>query len=339
MIMVVAFKPPSNIVGNRKAESVIIDIMSLPSPSITLDLYSRAKIFRTRKLFSAFKLIELTSTTLAGLPAQKMVYTHSSIFKVTQIWTVKGNKAYAIVYANIAKEPHLPPVVQKMIDSFEIVSEPQTANLNTQTVTEMIAYENPRFGLRIKYPPDWIVDERNSIPSDNQKYSEIVGFLSAKEANSDLLGELEERLVIEAKVISSPNVSLEDYASDHINHLMKTFKSVKFTLIESTAITLPENILAQKIVYKIGAHNGGTIKTMEVLTIKDNRAFIIRFGAESSKYNDYLSIAQKMMDSFQIFDVNKSTAKEPLDIEENEYDTYQNQAFGFKIRYPHMESR
>jgi hypothetical protein len=27
--------------------------------------------------------------------------------------------------------------------------------------------------------------------------------------------------------------------------------------------------------------------------------------------------------------------RKPLDIEENEYDTYQNQAFGFKIRYPH----
>jgi hypothetical protein len=74
---------------------------------------------------------------------------------------------------------------------------------------------------------------------------------------------------------------------------------------------------------------------MEVLTVKNNRAFIIRFGAESSKYNDYLSTAQKMMDSFQIFDVNKSTAKEPVDIEENEYDTYQNQTFRFKIGYPH----
>ena len=150
--------------------------------------------------------VECASERLTTLP-YKTSYT--SIFKVTQIWTVKGNKAYTISYANLAKEPHLPPIVQRMIDSFEITTQEQISNY-AEALPDFIPYEHPNFGMKIEYPYDWIADERNSIPSKNEQYHEIVGFLSPKEDSSDLLGELEERLAIETKVISSTNVSLED---------------------------------------------------------------------------------------------------------------------------------
>jgi len=38
----------------------------------------------------------------------------------------------------------------------------------------------------------------------------------------------------------------------------------------------------------------------QVWTIKDNKAYVITYTAETSQYSDYLKTAQKMINSFEI---------------------------------------
>jgi hypothetical protein len=74
--------------------------------------------------YDNLKQIEATNTTLAGLPAYKIIYTATvdgDQLKLVQIVTAKDGKAYVITYkgAPTNYETHL-SAAQKMIDSFQI---------------------------------------------------------------------------------------------------------------------------------------------------------------------------------------------------------------------------
>jgi serine/threonine-protein kinase len=71
-------------------------------------------------------VLESTSTTIAGKPAHKIVF--SAIDnkevkrKAMQVWTVIGNKAILITYkAEPDKFSSYLPTIERMIDSFKVI--------------------------------------------------------------------------------------------------------------------------------------------------------------------------------------------------------------------------
>ena len=66
------------------------------------------------------------------------------------VWTVIRNKAYIFNYQALPSQfdTYL-PAVNKIINSF--INEPAKANAHNQSLT----YENPMFGVSIKYPANW----------------------------------------------------------------------------------------------------------------------------------------------------------------------------------------
>jgi hypothetical protein len=78
------------------------------------------------KIFERFNLTDITSTTLAGNPAQRIEYTARQDqidLKFIQIVTIKDGKEYIITFgAPKGQFPNDVPAVQKMIDSFQIIS-------------------------------------------------------------------------------------------------------------------------------------------------------------------------------------------------------------------------
>jgi serine/threonine-protein kinase len=72
-----------------------------------------------------------------------------------------------------------------------------------------------------------------------------------------------------------------------------------FELIESTSATLSDNP-AHKVVYTYSDAEIGITKTMEILTIKDDKLYFISYTADATKYSSYLPTIQKMIDSFKI---------------------------------------
>jgi hypothetical protein len=116
--LLVAFLTPTY----NKSENLNVQVVNLTASdtlqTVTDDFISNAQDY------DAFKQIEATNTTLAGLPAYKIVYTATidgDQLKLLQTWTVKDGKAYVITYkgAPTNYETHLSAAL-KMIDSFQI---------------------------------------------------------------------------------------------------------------------------------------------------------------------------------------------------------------------------
>jgi hypothetical protein len=78
------------------------------------------------KIFERFNLTDITSTTLAGNPAQRIEYTARQDqvdLKFIQIVTIKDSKEYIITFgAAKGQFQNDVPAVQKMIDSFQMIN-------------------------------------------------------------------------------------------------------------------------------------------------------------------------------------------------------------------------
>jgi hypothetical protein len=114
--LVIFLTPDNNETENLNAQVLTRTGASLAT--VTEELKS------TVQDYDNFKQIEVTNTTLAGLPAYKIVYTatvNGDQLKVLQTVTVKDGKAYVITYKDAPAnyDKHL-SAAQKMIDSFQI---------------------------------------------------------------------------------------------------------------------------------------------------------------------------------------------------------------------------
>ena len=92
--------------------------------------------------------------TLDGAEAHQVVYTSAGGVRGTEIWTIRGDMAYDLVYKSDASGyySHL-GTIQRMIDSFEVDSPfvfEIPSGLNGFSV-----YENRELGIRLEYPDDW----------------------------------------------------------------------------------------------------------------------------------------------------------------------------------------
>jgi hypothetical protein len=87
------------------------------------------------KIFERFNLTDITSTTLAGNPAQRIEYTATqdqADLKFIQIVTIKDSKEYIITFgAAKGQFQNDVPAVQKMIDSFQMINTNSTTSSST----------------------------------------------------------------------------------------------------------------------------------------------------------------------------------------------------------------
>ncbi|MDQ3840902.1 MAG: hypothetical protein M3297_16740 [Thermoproteota archaeon] len=98
-----------------QAIAVKVQVKTLPLQNMMLDDYTSAQINYTEE-----QLLESNTTTLAGLPAYKTVFTNLGL-KTMQILTIKDDRVYTITY--VAEEEDFQDdleVAEKMIKSFQI---------------------------------------------------------------------------------------------------------------------------------------------------------------------------------------------------------------------------
>jgi hypothetical protein len=119
------FASPQGGTGNRAPEVISITTEVLPTSDFSLDRYSEAALGQVES-FPDFKLLNSSSTTLAGLPAHMIVYSFSDEESQTpwqnlQVWTVKYGMAYIITYGGIPEEfDSSLPALQSVVDSFRL---------------------------------------------------------------------------------------------------------------------------------------------------------------------------------------------------------------------------
>jgi hypothetical protein len=159
-------------------------------------------------------------------------------------------------------------------------SSPSMIKTAEQNVGKFMTWESPAYGVKIDYPSNWRV-EKGKQPST------LVLFKSPKESPSDI--------IFENVVIALYNIkygTLEELVPHFINQHRKKFAD--FTLIETVAITLGER-QAHKLVFDAEGK-----RFMSIYTVEKNKVYNIGYASIPSKYDIYLPIVQKMLDSFEI---------------------------------------
>jgi hypothetical protein len=218
-----------------------------------------------------------------------------------------------------------------MVYSTKITNVSTTSPANTKLLINsgnLFSYQNRAFGIVIQYPSSWEkVEEEgakeaghhdSNIPSQVTSDRQIVEFKSPLEGSSD---KYQEALTISVHNLhpknigkffelfdkpTSQKISLHGFVLSHMTSLITNLPS--FDLLESESghdeVTLADGSLGHKIVYTYtGQGDNGTkihFKVMEVLTAVHDRGYILSYSSMPDKYNIYLPMVQKMVNSFRI---------------------------------------
>jgi hypothetical protein len=189
-----------------------------------------------------------------------------------------------------------------------------------------LMYRNSIYGINVQYPSNWLGNENTlRINNNSSQVQNIVTFVPQNKSIHAFvtIG------AVNLPKSQSIRIDMSSFASLVIDNIKQSTPG--FQIIESKATTVKAaaesttgkasgggisindaatsaattTIPAQKIVYTA---DGPIHNTMAVYAIKGDKAFFISYFTETeSSYLNYLPIAQKMMDSFQIVNAKTTT--------------------------------
>jgi hypothetical protein len=165
-----------------------------------------------------------------------------------------------------------------------------SANLTFNT------FENSTYGIKMIFPSNWNKEQNLGEGGSNYgKLVDIVRFSPPFENNNS--DKSSENLDIKVDNISDIQpVTLGKYTNDSIEDLGKDFKIIWF----DENATISGGIPAYELEYT-GIEQDVNLNAMIVFTMKDDKAYIISYMAEPSRYSSDLPNVQKMINSIELF--------------------------------------
>ena len=156
--------------------------------------------------------------------------------------------------------------------------------INKQT-DNFIVCVLPEYNLRINYPAAWQIVGNKAILYNNM----VVGFGIPKENSTDL--SFDSLCVYVLDMPANYNISLNEFIDLNIRDLKDTRS--EFNLIESTPTTLG-GVPAYQIVFTETGQ-----KKLGVSAIKENKVYMVSYGARPERYLKYISTVEQMIASFE----------------------------------------
>jgi hypothetical protein len=158
---------------------------------------------------------------------------------------------------------------------------------------EFKAYENSDYKIRVLYPSDWKVSEQGL--SQFQIVQISAPEIEKKESSVSSVILIPASINIFAEPLRSTNVTLDTYSK---NFMKTTFSPGDYKLINSSS-TLLAGIPAEKtIMYQY--QNGSNSKVIRIIGLTNDTAYRISYYAEPGSFNEYLPVAEQIIDSFEI---------------------------------------
>lgn len=172
-------------------------------------------------------------------------------------------------------------------------------NAQQQTVNENInftSYNNTELGIYLQYPANWSKMEEKFDDNVN-----VISFISTPENDTDTFTE---NVNIAIEPLQNESITLEEYSNTTLAALSNVFEN--FSLISKENTNL-DGVPAIKIIFSITqpqitdqSRDIDTIKQipmkiMQILSVKEGKAYVIIYSAEEAKYDDYLPIIEKMI--------------------------------------------
>lgn len=147
--------------------------------------------------------------------------------------------------------------------------------------TNIVTYINQDHNIKINYPLDWEKQEGT--------FGTTVMFISPLEDDSD---QFRENLNIIVQDISSQPMTLSEYAEISIGE-------IKQFITEAEILSSTEKRDSYEIVYT-GKQGEFSLKWMQTIIIQNNKVYVISYTAEPDKYDNFMELIQKMIDSFEV---------------------------------------
>ncbi|MDP2211654.1 MAG: stalk domain-containing protein [Candidatus Aquicultor sp.] len=161
--------------------------------------------------------------------------------------------------------------VMEAIDS-EVVWEPVEKIITVRYPKPALIIHDGN-GYRISYPENWVLADGS-----------FVGFTSPEGNNAN----------VGFEDLSADPKTLDEYTALSLATLKEVFPDIK--ILESASTTLGGNT-AYKVTYT-ATQLGSKMKIMQIWTIKNNKAYIVTYGAVEGLYSNYADTTKRMLDSF-----------------------------------------
>jgi hypothetical protein len=260
---IVKFNSP---VGAGPASLDIIGGKPVPQ-NISLEQYNNASINALSRSFPGFNITESNATTLAGIPAHKIVYTaiiptSGLELKFMQIFTIKDGKDYVITSAALTTDfsTYL-PTFQKMIDSFAFVPLTTPSSSASLQATNATTARVTTTALSNQTGPPSVANRTASTPLSNRtSLSSMLPFMNNLFNGSSLSGIVGISSVNGVKVTgvnlgnNEISVTLRHILTTGINNVSSVPPSVTVTVIR-----LPTNL---QDLMSLAAASGNNTSTM-----------------------------------------------------------------------------
>ncbi|HEY6658551.1 MAG TPA: PsbP-related protein [Nitrososphaeraceae archaeon] len=176
------------------------------------------------------------------------------------------------------------------------------ADLNSRTFAiedsdSFLTYNNSKLNFSIQYPSTWVLSE-NKFHPELANISHTIEIKSPFEGSQDLL---QEEFLISINKLQE-NITFDDYVDNALNEFKSEYRN--FQLI-SNNLTMIDDHNGRKLSYSyIAGVDPVSIKLIMNHTIisDGNKVYVLSFGTPPDKYYEYLSIINKMVNSFKILE-------------------------------------
>ena len=184
------------------------------------------------------------------------------------------------------------------VEPSKIDTQSTASNTNTIASKTYLLYENPTFGIKIKYPDNWSLRTYSYNLALNNT---VAGFYSPSKTASELgnVSGVSGHFVpyVDIFVFSSKNMSLDKIIDSRIDRIQN---STYFLISESKPFILKGNQSAYTIIYSINSGKDEIFKKMQVYTIYGNKVYLITFTSQEALFAQYRSTIQEMVNSFEL---------------------------------------
>jgi len=158
---------------------------------------------------------------------------------------------------------------------------------------QYLTYSNPDYDISIPYPSYWTPSEVNLGPYQVVRF--VAPLVEEHETPTSIVVYTPATLAVAVQPLDSSNITRTQFIGQFLNFAYDS--PSRYRIIETSNTTM-EDMEAEQIVMYEYPEDGSTSKIMRVIALENDTAYALKYTAEPGKYDEYLPIAQTMIDSF-----------------------------------------
>jgi hypothetical protein len=311
---------------NRAA--ALIQLSTLPQAvMLPIDSLADVVIEDQQKSLQDYKLIESVPVTFDGISGYKIISTSKNelnhYIQTIDIIGLKLDKAtdelkqFRITFVGGIHDNTFNQIADEMLNSFRYVEDTElqlenvevpsfdrrsSNTVNTNQYEIFFNYENNDFGIKMKYPSDWM-----KLDLNNEEFHGLKAIASFNPLPSDLnnfnYDDITTFLIYIKKLMTPNDLTLTELKQLDMDTIRESEVDVEFLDLSSTIV---DTQTANKIVYTSNDEITGPKQTMKIDTIKNGMVYSFEFFSSPEKVTEYNPTVEKIIDSIDIIPLSSS---------------------------------